>query len=180
MTYQQAVEKIRAEFPEFRMLDKQTSLLMQLINRVLLVISFGRLNRFMTDYVTTMGTTVYVPDGWDQMSDASRTGVLLHEAVHMRQERRLGKVLYSVMYLCWPLPVLYAVGRRNLEQEAYRESLRVQLETHGDVWVLRNSDSLREWYINQFCGSAYMWTWYSRQDIGRWFDKTLGELLESR
>ena len=110
------LRRIEAEFPEFRVVSKRNSCVMRGIDVALRVLTFGAMATFMTEFVTTIGTTVYVPDKWDSRSPLSRAVVFRHEAVHMRQVRRLGFLVFAVLYLLWPLPFVFATGRRNLEE----------------------------------------------------------------
>lgn len=59
--------------------------------------------RFMTEYTTTIGSTVYFPDGYEEDLDgAART--LAHEAKHIMQSKQHGALLFALQYL-FPLPL---------------------------------------------------------------------------
>ncbi len=54
---------------------------------------------FMTNYTTTIGSTVYFPDGYTvrQPEDAART--MGHEGYHLEQIKKHGRVKFSLQYL---------------------------------------------------------------------------------
>lgn len=168
-------DEVKAEFSDFRVLNKSDSWLMKTIDIALKVITFGQMKKFMTGFITTMGSTVYVPDGWSSKPVESRMGVLRHERVHMRQARRHGRFLFSAMYLLLPLPAVFASCRRKFEQEAYEESLRALQEYYGDA-VLKNP-GIRTAMIEHFTSAEYFWTWPWKKSIGQWYDDTVARLL---
>jgi hypothetical protein len=166
--------EIVAEFPDFRFVRKMESRLMKVIDLVLRVITFGMMRKFLTSYTTTIGTTVYVTPGWDNEHPLMKAALLRHERVHMRQRDRLGPIIYSLKYLMWPLPAVFAIGRRQLEQEAYAETLRAYHEYYGDFVLLDRN--IRRRIVGEFVGPAYFWTWPFRKDIERWYDDVLASL----
>jgi len=170
-------DEIRTEFPDFKVLNKSDSWLMKTIDVVLKVITLGQMKKFMTGFITTMGTTVYVSDGWNDKPVESRLGVLRHERVHMRQARKHGRLLFSMMYLLFPLPTVFASCRRKFEQEAYEESLLAMQEYYGDS-VLKNP-GVRAAMIGHFTSAEYFWTWPWSKSIDRWYDDTVARLLSN-
>jgi hypothetical protein len=168
-------DDVRAEFPNFKVVNKQESGLMKAIDVALKVITLGQMKRFMTGFITTLGTTVYVPDGWADRPVTSRLGVLRHERVHMRQAKKHGRLLFSLMYLLLPVPTVFALCRRKFEQEAYEESLKALQEYHGDS-VLKDPE-VRSRMIAHFTSAEYFWTWPWTKSISGWYDATVGRLL---
>lgn len=155
------------EFPKFRMKPKADSFLMKAINVFLRTITFGGMKEFMTRYITTIGHTVYVPSDWNDKFPLSRATILRHERVHMRQSRRLTAPLYVFLYLFFILPGGLALGRRNLEMEAYAESMKASAEYYGmDTF----DDEHREWMVRQFTGPAYFFMWPFRKSVEKWYD----------
>lgn len=163
------------EFPDFKVVNKSGSWLMKAIDVSLKVITFGQMKQFMTGFITTLGSTVYVPDGWDDKPVESRLGVLRHERVHMRQAKRHGRFLFSLMYVLLPLPTVFAHFRKKFEQEAYEESLRALQEYYGDS-VLKNP-GIRSAMIDHFTSAEYFWTWPWKKSIAKWYDDTVARLL---
>lgn len=65
---------------------------------------------FMRDYTTTIGSTVYFPDGFVDRDPGAAWGVLAHEGKHIEQSKRIGPIRFSLGYL-FPAPLaLLAFG----------------------------------------------------------------------
>jgi hypothetical protein len=166
--------EISREFPDFKIRKKSESWLMKAIAFLLLVLTFGKQKSFMTGFITTIGFTVYVPDGWDDYSPKAQAVTLRHERVHMRQARKYGRLLFSFLYLfCW-LPVWRAKWRTQFEMEAYEESMRA-LKDYGEdpaniVYRART--------IQHFTSAEYGWMWTDEKLVEKWFDTTVNRILE--
>lgn len=165
---------LRAEFPDFELVRKADSRLMHVIDFLLRLATLGRMKKFMTDYTTTIGHVVYIPSSWDSKLTLMKASVLRHERVHMRQRKRLGAWKYELTYLFWPLPMVFAAGRRGLEMEAYEETLRAYTDYFGPP--LGWTDDVREGTIRQFMGPNYLWMWPFRKDVERWYDAAVDKL----
>ena len=168
--------EISREFPSFRVRKKSESTLMRLIAWVLLVLTFGKNKDFMTRFITTIGTTVYVPDDRDARSPVGQCLILRHERVHMRQAAKYGSLLFSFLYLFWPIPIYRAVYRRKFEQEAYEESLRAMLEYGEDP----SNFVVRMRMVMHFTTSEYFWMWTNEKDIEEWFDRTVTKVMNEK
>lgn len=166
--------QVRQEFPAFKFVKKSDSRLMSAIDTFLTVITFGQMKEFMKDFVTTLGTTVYVPDKWESWPTPSKMAVLRHERVHMRQAQKYGRLLYSLMYLLLPLPVGLAYFRMKFEKEAYEESLRAYAEYYG-VTSLK-STPVRDSMVRHFTTAEYFWMWPFRKSLEKWYDDAVGKL----
>ena len=55
---------------------------------LLVLITLGGQRGYLTDYVTTIGRTIYVPLDWEERPLADRYATLRHELVHVRQFQR--------------------------------------------------------------------------------------------
>ena len=142
---------------------------------LLRVITLGGQKGYLTDYVTTIGSTIYVPLDWDERTLADRYATLRHELVHVRQFRRYGLLVMAIAYLFLPLPMGLAWCRMRLEQEAYAESMRAAFEIGGAAAL----DELREHVIKQFVSAAYAWMWPFRDSVSRWYDDTARSIAEA-
>ena len=90
MATQSLVAKIQTYFPDFKIVEKSSSTLMKIIG-ILMFFAPG----FMTQFLTTLGDTVYVPSlSWAE----SNLPCLIHETVHMYDNKRLG-ILYQLGYI---------------------------------------------------------------------------------
>lgn len=164
---------ISAEFPRFKLREKSSSTWMKILDVLLRVVTFNKMKAFMTTFTTTVGYTVYVPSSWSTMSIRGQVVILRHEAVHMRQVRKYGRLLFGFLYLvCW-LPVFRAKWRRDFEMEAYEESLRVLHEFGEDLANI----VLRTRMIAHFTSAEYVWTWTKEADIEAWYDTTTRKII---
>lgn len=170
-----AVEsRILREFPDFKMIPKDKSWLMKVVGVFLKIITFGCMISFMSRFATTIGNTVYTGRNWVDMPPIQKATILRHEQVHMRQRKRMGTVRYALYYLFWPLPIIFAAGRRNLEMEAYTESLLAYEEYYG-VEALKQPE-FRNKVIGNFTSPSYFWMWPFRSRIERWYDGVVHRL----
>jgi hypothetical protein len=172
------LEELRAEFPRLRVIEKARSPFSRLIDIALRIVTLGGQRHFLTRYVTTIGTTIYLPEGWERRSPESRYVTLRHEAVHLRQFRRYGLVGTALLYLLPVLPLGLAYGRARLEWEAYAETLRATREVFGRDAA--HDHELHTHIVRQFTGPAYGWMWPFPCVVRRWIDRALGELEVER
>ncbi len=170
------LDGLRREFPRLRISDKNGDAMSLAIDRFLRIITFGGQSRYCACYVTTIGQTIYLPEGWSRRIASERYITLRHEAVHLRQFRRLSLVGMSLLYILPILPLGLAYGRARLEWEAYEETLRATAEVHG---IERAQDpALRARIVTQFVGPAYGWMWPFRSAIESWIDGSLARIAE--
>ncbi len=170
------IAEIQGEFPDFKLARKADSLLMKFFDVLLKVITFGRNRDFMTDYSTTLGLTIYTGSFWGQNTPGDKVGLLRHERVHLRQEKKYGKFLFLLLYVFPFFPVGFAKWRVKFEQEAYEESMKTLVEDQGAQYLF-NSD-YRTFMIDQFVKSDYFWMWYKRKDIESWYDQTAQKIVD--
>lgn len=130
--------------------------------------------QFMGAYVTTIGRRMWVPVNWELWCDETRERILRHEAVHLRQQRRYGFLLYAFLYLFVPLPLGLAWFRAKLEWEAYSETLRGIAEEKG-VGYLRDPGTTSV-FLRYFTTGAYGWMWPFPRQVYRWYEKLLDEI----
>lgn len=164
---------ISKEFPDFRIRRKADSTLMRWIHWFLLIVSFGKNKSFLTDFVTTIGTTVYVPDSWEDKIPIAQCMILRHELVHMRQAKKYGMFLFSFLYLFWPIPVFRATWRTKFEKEAYEETIRAFYEYGEDPTNLL----FRIQMVKHFVSSEYMWMWTDREAVEEWLNATISKVM---
>jgi hypothetical protein len=140
----------------------------------LFVVTFGGQRTYLSQYVTTLGHTIYVPDDFDAWSPANAIEILRHEAVHVAQFERYGWIGMVLLYGILPLPMGLAWFRARLEWEAYEETLWAVAEIEG--FDAARSPDLRAKIVRRFTGPDYGWMWPFPRMIHRWFDKTLAEI----
>jgi hypothetical protein len=171
------VAGVRDEFPEFSLVYKKDSHFMKVLNVLLKIVTFGLQKYFMSRYTTTVGYTVYIPATWNDWDWRVRATILRHEAVHMRQRKKYGMILFAFLYLLFPLPVVFAYYRKKFEQEAYEESMRANLEYFGPNYF---GAVAKEHVVAQFTSARYVWTWPWRSSIEDWYDAHLEAILAAR
>ena len=176
--YERLVADLREELPRFRIIRKDRSRLHRIIDRVLVVVTFGQMRTYLDGYQTTIGNTVYVTSDWDDWPPDRRYVTLRHEAVHLRQFRKYSLPLMAVLYVLLPLPLGLAYFRARFEQEAYAESIRAAAEVWGNAKP-RMAD-YRNHVIEQFMGPSYGWMWPFRKSLERWYDQVLAGLEDER
>ena len=171
--YEDLLATLRDEFPRFRVIAKRDSRLQRAIHRALVIVTFGKMRGYLDDYVTTIGSRVYVCSDWDARTDGDRWATMRHEAVHLRQFRRWSLPLMGILYLLIPLPAGLAYFRMRFERAAYEETIRCNAELYGRAYV---EGELRAHVLAQFTGPTYGWMWPFRRSLERWYDAQLAAL----
>jgi len=170
----QFIKIIQDEFHGFRIVYKRDSRFSKLLDVLLRLVTLGGQNRFMTEYHTVIGDTLFVPSTWDAMTETDRVILLRHERVHLRQKRRFGLVGMGLIYLFPIFPLGLAYGRARLEWEAYTETLRAIAELRG--LPAARSPTLRAHIVGRFLGPDYGWMWPFRTTIEGWYDAALAQI----
>lgn len=138
------------------------------------VITLQGQRTYLTQYVTTLGHTIYVPDDFPNWEPSHAWEVLRHELVHVSQFERYGWVGMVLLYGLLPLPLGLSYGRARLEWEAYRETLRAVAEAHG--LAAARSPKLHAEIVRRFTGPDYGWMWPFPGSVRRWIAKALDEI----
>ena len=173
--YENVIKEVQAEFPAFSVVSKQKSNFMKAINVALKIITFGKMKTFMTTFTTTIGPTMYVPETWLTRFPSDRIITVRHERVHLRQSKKYGNILFSLMYMFLPLPIFFAYFRMKFEQEAYEETLRAYYACYGMPALL--SFHLRSNILEHFTSAEYFWMWPWKKSLNRWYDKAVVNII---
>jgi hypothetical protein len=152
--FEQYVEKLKAEFPKFQLVEKEKSKLMAFLNFFIKLWN----PRFMEDYTMVLGYKVYMPPA--QRNTLQGYEILRHEAVHMRQVRKWW-ILQSISYGILPIGPSF---RAYWEYKAYCESMRVRTELGWSV-----DDAYIDWLVSQFTGPAYLFMWPFKASLTKKF-----------
>lgn len=166
--------EITAEFPRFRLVPKAQSRFMACIDHALRWLTWGKQSRFLTEYHTVIGDTLYLAPTWELLGSIDRVALLRHERVHLRQRKRYGFLGFAVIYLIPIFPLGLAYGRARLEWEAYCETIRALYEMRGSGVL--SDRALREHIIGRFVGPDYGWMWPFRNSVEKWYDALLSTL----
>jgi hypothetical protein len=167
-SFERLLADLLVEFPRFRLVPKRDSRLSDVIDRCLRLVTFGRQTRYLTEYHTVLGDTLYLAPIWDSMDERARYVLLCHERVHLRQRRRFGTLGMALIYLLPIFPLGLALGRARLEWEAYRETLRATAEMYGIEAAC--DPKLRASILGRFIGPDYGWMWPFPSTVGKWYD----------
>lgn len=171
----QFLVELRAEFPRFQIIKKESSVLSHLISGFLKMITFGGMKEYMTRYYTVIGDRLYVPKGFDHFDPIDVVITLRHERVHLRQRRRFTFLGMTLIYLMLPLPLGLAYGRARIEWEAYSETLQAVYDLLGEEAL--KDQGRRERIISQFTGPSYGWMWPFKSVLDRWYDEAVAKIL---
>lgn len=152
--------------------DLKYKILWLAIHYILLIFTFGKMNKFYTKYTTTIGNKIFFPAKYTYKSFNSAYVTLKHELVHVKQFKQDGLLKMSFKYLFLPFPFKYAKYRYYYEREAYLESIKAILELDLEPNI--------EWYVDVLTGPEYVWAWHSKNDVKSWFNKQLEELNGQR
>lgn len=175
--YKTVLKSTKSEFPGFVIIQKRDSFMMKAIDVILRGITFGKMKNFMTGFITTIGQKVYVPETWDYYDTVDKLEIIRHERVHMRQARKYGRVLFSIMYLFLPLPGGLAYFRKKFEMEAYEESLRTMHRYLGPS-ALNNMQ--KKFIVSQFTSASYFWMWPFQKSVEQWYDSTVEKIKSGK
>ena len=170
------LDELTEEFG-IRVIEKADDGFSKLIDRMLKIVTFGGQRSYMDRYFTTIGRTFYLPSGWHERDPRGRYVTLRHEAVHLRQFRRYGRIGMSLLYLLPFFPLGLAYGRARLEWEAYAETFRATAEVYGVEAA--QASNLRSHVRRQFTSPAYGWMWPFPRMVDRWIDRVLEEIVAS-
>jgi|SRR5579885_1002689 len=180
MIKQQVLDKVAQFFPDVKIAYKDQSTLMKILGFLLF---FNP--AFMTSYITTLGSTIYFPSQtYVNAHPVSSLVVLLHELTHVKDEKKISKVLFSLAYLLPQLlvllflPLLFIFGwkvalfsliflaplpayfRMIFEKRAYMTSIYVinkLNQTHPDYKI--NLDDQTKFFVAQFKNFSYYVMW---------------------
>jgi len=168
--------------------NKEDSRLMRLIGKLMF---FNP--SFMTNFITTIGKTIYLPKGFSK--EFTNIEVLAHETQHIVDSKKI-PLLYGVAYLfpqilillsllslgaiwgskLWLLNLLWllcalpipAPFRMLIERRGYMMSAAV------NYWLWGNDHY--ELYLNYFTGPAYYFMWPFKKHLSLWFHQMMTDL----
>jgi|SRR3989339_246169 len=160
--------KTRSELEQYiinlgaRFVPKEKSRLMKIMGWLLKWIGN---NEFISRYWTTIGVTIYYPEGVQDPLDHPQ--VVEHELIHVEQWKKWW-ILFSISYLFLPIPFGLAWCRWRWEREAY---LKAQLSQADDI------ESQLD-YLVQTLWKGYGWPW-PKKWMKNWFLRELEKITYS-
>lgn len=135
------------------------------------VLTFGQVKHFIYSYTITLGRTIYFPIQWDREILVERDYLVLKQEVsHVIQMKKLGlgnvylgSAVWLFAFFFLPCPILFAWFRYKWKREAYLESWRLGQKVGINIPV--------EHYAHALTSSLFVWTWFSRKQVLRWFQE---------
>ena len=192
------VKRAQIYFPNLKIKYKDESWFMKLLGYILF---FNK--NFMTEYTTTIGSTIYFPSRAKvESKQLSSIVILLHELVHIYDSQKLTRLLFSFLYLTpqilaplsillwlfsWKLAIISiilllpipAYFRMYFERRAYAVSLYVlkRLGTKYNFPPLLSTN--RDYFIKQFKNSEYYYMWVFK-DIDVYFNDITIKIINNQ
>lgn len=179
MSFQDLVTAAQKYFPDLQIKYKDKSWFMKLLG-TLLFFNKG----FMTNYTTTIGSTVYFPsEAFVKVRPVSAAIVLMHELIHVHDAHKFSKSLFCLLYLspqilalfCLPLfliswkialPLMLLFGaplpsffRMYFEKRAYLTSLYSIQSLASRLNFKPLLASQESSFIKHFKDSSYYFMW---------------------
>jgi hypothetical protein len=164
---------------EIKLVLKSKSKLMKLIGWFFSVTKINP--KFLSNYYTTLGSTIYIPDKALSANLFDLLGVIIHECIHIKDHSKYG-MLFVISYLFpqilavfslfsllaiwfskfWLLCLLFLLFLTPLpawfryvwEIRAYRTNLLLFLNENDEI-----KEQIRNWIISQLSKQYYYFTW---------------------
>lgn len=178
MSFEKLVVGAQTYFPDLKIKFKDESLLMKILSKILF---FNK--NFMTNYTTTIGSSVYFPSkSYLEKNERSAIVVLLHELVHLQDAKKYNNLLFGFLYLTpqilallffpllfisWKIALFFLIFafpipsyfRMYFERRAYMASLYCinEMSKKMNFQPLLLSNSI--FFLNQFKSSNYYFMW---------------------
>lgn len=180
MVFQDLVSAAQKHFPSLQVKYKNQSTFMKFLGTILF---FNK--GFMTNYVTTIGSTIYIPDEtYMKLHSVSGSVVFLHELVHIYDSGRITRSLFTFLYLLpqimalFLLPLLFfikwwivlplillclapipAYFRMTFEKRAYISSIYTLNALGKRLNFDPHLDTQKTFFVDQFKDSYYYFMW---------------------
>lgn len=200
MSFQDLVAASQEYFPSLQIKYKDQSWLMKILGKILF---FNP--SFMASYTTTIGQTIYFPnEKFVKAHPVSVSVILLHELVHMHDQKKISQPLFAISYLfpqilvpiclllmflvSWkimlPLALLCllpipAFFRAYWEKRAYLASLYMMQLLGNRMNFDPHLPDQEKLFIQGFHDSTYYFMW-PFTDINRQFDQAIPKLQASQ
>src|ERR1035437_7659243 len=180
MSFDNLVTAAQVYFPSLQVKYKDQSNFMKFLG---ILLFFNR--SFMTDYITTIGDTIYFPTKeFVNQDQTSASTILMHELVHMADEKTYSKPMFAILYLfpqilvpvClllaflinWKIMLLItflfalpipAPFRMHFEKRAYIAALYVQNELSKRFGFNPQLPAQVTADLSEFTNSGYYFMW---------------------
>jgi hypothetical protein len=196
MISENVINKAKEYFPDLKIKFKDESLFMKILSYILFFNKY-----FMTDYTTTIGSTIYYPSRKKiDKFEISSIIVLLHELVHIYDAKKVSKPLFSFLYLIpqslvllllplfflldWTLVLplillcllpLPAYFRMVYEKRAYMVSMYVMNVLSKKMNFKYDVDKYSKEFLSYFKSSFYYFMWVF-PDLDKKFEEAAAKI----
>lgn len=150
---------------KYKVVLKKDSWLMRAIGFILKPFN----KTFMTHFVTTIGSTVYVPR--DHFID---DGLLQHELQHISDSKKW-PVLYELSYL-FCLPFGFTM-RAHWERRAYRHTIKAMIKSG---YSIEATEEIVKWLEPNFTGPNYLWMDLRKKKVRAWILDEIENVQQGR
>jgi len=118
--------------------------------------------KFLEEYTTVIGETIYLPTKWDLFSKTMQMVILTHEKIHIKQYKR-NKLWFVLSYMLLPLPMFAAYFRCKYEAEAYKINIRAGMPI--------------DMAVEELYGPKYLYAgkWFGKERLRKWIQMELDE-----
>jgi hypothetical protein len=193
MDFNTILANIQKVYPDVNVKFKDQSTFMQILGKILF---FNP--AFMTDFITTVGTTIYYPSqNWIDTNPATSSVLILHETVHIYDQNNSNRVIFSLLYLLPQLlfllfiPLLFIVNwkfvliplvflapipsyfRMYYERRAYTISMYASQK-------LGYTQSLPSSYVTDFTSSEYYFMWPFSTSLTTYFTNAQNQIINNQ
>ena len=154
---------------------------------LLKVVTFGKKKIDYSAFATTIGRTLYMPDGYLWWDDVEKYRRLRHELVHLRQFRcwpfpflghrgvwRINAVLMGLCYLL-VLPAFLTM-RAHFERAGYTQTMLVRWEM-GGLRSTRDRERHIAWLVRTFSTGKYFWMSTAKR-TKKWASTTMLQIMD--
>lgn len=197
MLFNKLIDNSKKYFPNLKIKYKNESMFMKFLGFLLF---FNK--NFMTEYITTIGSTIYFPSRSKiDEKPTSAMIVLLHELIHIYDSNRF-KFMFGFLYLfpqilapfslllllvSWKLALplfiilllpLPAYFRMYFEKRAYLASLYIIKSLGAKLKFSSLLKTQKEYFLRQFKESAYYYMWIF--DMTPQFDEAMAKIQSGK
>jgi hypothetical protein len=198
MLFNNLVTASKQHFPYLKIKYKNKSILMKLLS---FLFFFNK--KFMTECLTTIGYTIYLPsEHYMKIKPVSGSVIFMHELVHLYDKRKLG-ILFTLGYMLpqiliipslllflisWKIaipviiilltPLVPAYFRMIFEKRAYLSSIYVIQKLSIKLNFNPHLPSQIEHFLSQFNNSYYYWMWHFNLEDE--FEKAMREVENNK
>jgi hypothetical protein len=170
MTLQEELAAKRAELDALgaKVVYKDQSWFWKALNVVMIIITFGKMRDFGTQFTTTIGKTIAVPPQARTWDDLAWLETLTHEGTHVLQFKKYTPVLFGLAYLLCFFPIGLAYVRYRAERRAYVNGFTALLKYRPDL-----RPALVAHGVAQMTGSNYLYAWPFKKSVTAWFEANI-------